>query len=401
MEKEQTIETAPRPTASWPGVGLFCIAAIGALTIAQGLFVPIFLAILLALILSPVRRGLGRLGFSPPAAAVVILLVLAATVGLLFYFLSGTVIHLVDNAPGIADKIKVRMETITGSIEPVMKAGDKIEQITAGANNEQSVTVREPGFMSLMAHTTPVALGQALISLTLAFFLVASGDMFYEKLVQAMPTLKDKQRALTIARDIENQLSTYLLTVTLINIGFGVVVGFAMWWLGLPNPVLIAIAAFLLNYLPYIGTIGGMILTFVIGAVTYDQGAVAVLPPLAYWIANTIEGQLVTPILVGRRLQLNAVVVFTSFALWSWLWGIMGMFLATPLLLTLKVVSDRISGLNTLGRFLGTRDPVSGADRRIVLFMFGKAQQRRDRHAAHKAPDEDPADAEDSTPEAA
>jgi predicted PurR-regulated permease PerM len=297
----------------------------------------------------------------------------------LIYFLSGTVLHLINNAPEIADKIKIRMETITGSIEPVMEAGDKIDEITAGADAQQAVTVREPGFMSLMAHTTPVALSQALISLTLAFFLVASGDMFYEKLVQAMPTLKDKRRALTIARDIENQLSTYLLTVTLINIAFGVVVGLTMWWLGLPHPELIAIAAFLLNYVPYIGTVGGMILTFVIGAVTYDDGLTALLPPLAYWFANSIEGQLITPILVGRRLRLNAVVVFTSFALWSWLWGIMGMFLATPLLLTLKVVSDRIDSLNTLGRFLGSRDPVSGVDRRIVLFMFGKKQKSQEK----------------------
>ena len=395
MEGSQTPEIVhERPVASWPLVGLFCIASVGVLTIAQGLFVPIFLAILLALILSPVRRALGRLGIRPPLAAGLILLFLSGFLGLLAYFLWDTVLHLVNNAPEIADKIKIRMDTIMGSMEPMMKAGDKIQEITAGGD-PQSVTVREPGFMSLMAHTTPVAFSQALISLTLAFFLVASGDMFYEKLVQAMPTLQDKQRALTIARDIENQLSTYLLTVTLINIVFGAIVGIAMWWLGLPNPLLIGIAAFLLNYVPYIGTIGGMILTFVIGAVTYDTGVAAIFPPLAYWLANTIEGQLVTPVLVGRRLRLNAVVVFTSFALWSWLWGIMGMFLATPLLLALKVVSDRIPTLHTFGSFLGSREDVSGMDKRIIRFMFGKDHKLRKHTAASR--DEAP----DTTAEAA
>jgi len=174
-----------------------------------------------------------------------------------------------------------------------------------------------------------------------------------------------------------------------------------MWALGLPHPELIAIAAFLLNYLPYIGTVGGMILTFIIGAVTYEDGLMALLPPLAYWFANSIEGQLVTPIMVGRRLRLNAVVVFTSFALWSWLWGIMGMFLATPLLLTLKVVSDRIPSLNTLGRFLGSRDPVSGSDRRIVRFMFGNPPKRQERPLP-SAEDADKAPApENGTPEPA
>ena len=94
-----------------------------------------------------------------------------------------------------------------------------------------------------------------------------------------------------------------------------------------------------------------------------------------YWVLNTIEGQLLTPILVGKRLKLNAVVVFISFALWAWVWSFMGMLLSTPILLMAKVVSDNVEGLESFGKFLGDRDDLSSSDSRLMKFVF---RQKKD-----------------------
>jgi predicted PurR-regulated permease PerM len=235
----------------------------------------------------------------------------------------------------------------------------------------------------------PVMAGQVVICLTLAFFLIASGDLFYEKLVQAMPTLKDKRRALAVARAIENQLSVYLLTITLINMGLGVAIGLAMWALGMPDPILFGLAGFLLNYIPYIGAMAGVGISFLVALVSFDSATAAVLPALVYWGLTSFEGQFVTPVMVGRRLRLNAVVVFVSFALWAWLWSFMGMLLSTPMLLTMKVVSDHVPGMAGFGKFLADRDDLSRSDRRILKFIFGRDVPLSKRQEARQAREAD------------
>jgi predicted PurR-regulated permease PerM len=218
----------------------------------------------------------------------------------------------------------------------------------------------------------PVMAGQVVICLTLAFFLIASGDLFYKKLVQVMPTLKNKRRALAAARAIENQLSVYLMTITLINMGLGVAIGLAMWALGMPDPVLFGLAGFLLNYIPYIGAMAGVGISFLVALVSFDSAAAAILPAVVYWGLTSFEGQFVTAVTVGRRLRLNAVVVLVSFALWAWLWSFMGMLLSTPMLLTMKVVSDHVPSMSGFGKFLADRDELSRSDRRILKFTFGR-----------------------------
>jgi hypothetical protein len=109
---------------------------------------------------------------------------------------------------------------------------------------------------------------------------------------------------------------------------------------------------------------------FVTGLVVLESPFAAILPAFIYWLINTIEGQIATPILLGRRLRLNAVVVFISFAIWAWLWSFMGMLLATPILLSLKVISDHIPGMKGLGTFLAARDDMSSRDLRILKFVF-------------------------------
>ncbi len=365
---------------NWAITGIFWILVLGALSLAQGVFVPIISAFVLALTFSPVRRALEGLGIPSSAAAGMIMISLLVVFCVLFYFISEALQEYLVDAPTFAEEVRRELSGLFGTIEPVLKAGDQIDALT-NQNKQQTVALREPGFVSVMTQATPAVVSQLVVTLTLSFFLMASGDMFYEKLVQVMPKLKDKRRALAAARTIENQLSTYLFTISAINATLGVIIGLVMWLAGMPNPLLFGLGAFLLNYIPYIGSIGGITITLVTGLVTFDSTIQGILPALLYWIINTIEGQFLTPVLVGRRLKLNAVVVFISFALWAWVWSFMGMLLSTPILLMAKVVSDNVNGLESFGKFLGDRDDLSGSDSRLLKFVF----RQKDRSAAEEA----------------
>ena len=347
---------APVPVTQWALVGIFLILAFGAMSLAKGLFVPIITALMIALVFSPVRRALGKLGIGPGLASLLIFAAALSVLSFIIYAASGTIAQRLENAPEILERAELEVRELLGSVQPMLDATGKISEI-AGEQEGESVIIRQPGFLALVAQATPGVFGEAVITLTLAFFLIASGDLFYEKLVQIMPTIRDKRRALQIARDIEEQLSNYLFTIT-------------AWAFGLPDPLLFGIAAFLLNFIPYLGPLAGILTMFITGLVVLDSPVAALVPAFIYWVINTIEGQIATPILLGRRLRLNAVMVFLSFAVWAWLWSFMGMLLATPILLSLKVIADHIPGMKGLGTFLAARDDMSLRDLRILKFVF-------------------------------
>lgn len=359
------------PRASWAMIGIFLIMAFGALSIAQDVFIPIITALMIALVFSPVRRALGKLNIPPGLAAILIFVALMAATSALIYTASGALVQRLTNAPELMDRAELEVRQLLGAVQPVLEATEKMTEIAPeSAEQSEEVVIRQPGFLALAAKATPEVAGQIVITLTLAFFLIASGDLFYEKLVQVMPTIKDKRRALQIARDIEAQLSNYLFTISAINAVVAVLVAATAWAFGLPDPILFGIAAFLLNFIPYLGPAAGFLIMFVTGLVALDSPFAALTPTFIYWLINTIEGQIATPVLLGRRLRMNAVVVFLSFAIWAWLWSFMGMLLATPILLSLKVVADHVPGMSGLGKFLAARDDMSTRDQRILSFVF-------------------------------
>ncbi|MEO1100965.1 MAG: AI-2E family transporter [Pseudomonadota bacterium] len=362
--------------ASWALIGIFWLMFFGVIVVAQSFFVPLVISIFLALIFSPIRRGLGRIGIRPGVAAALILGALVTAIVSATFLLSNTLQSRLDTAPELIPLAIERLTEATRPIEPMIAVGEQLDEAAAEMDGSETIVVREEGALSVMTSATPVIIGQIIFALTMMFFLIASGDMFYEKLVEVMPTIRDKHRAIAIARDIESQLSTYFLTITVINAGLGVAIGLAMWTLGMPDPILFGFAAFFLNYIPYLGAIFGVAVSFLVGVVTMDGSvATAFVPAFVYWALSSLEGQFVTPYLVGRRLKLNAVVVFLSVAIWAWLWSFVGMFLSTPMLIALKAFSNRIDSLESLGSFLGQRRELDGRDGVIFRRVFGTTEK--------------------------
>jgi predicted PurR-regulated permease PerM len=237
-----------------------------------------------------------------------------------------------------------------------------MEQITGGSEDDpevQRVVIDDSTDFVGLALSVPQTIAQLFFTLILLFFLLASGDMFYEKIVHVMPTFRDKRLAMRIAHEIELKLSHYLSTIAFINASLGAAIAAMMWFYGMPNPMMFGLLAFALNFIPYVGAVTGVVVATIVALVSLPQPSDALLVGLTYFLFTSIEGQLITPHLVGRRLRLNTVVVFTFITMFAWLWSVVGMLVAMPLLLAIRTFCEHIPALQRVGDFLSAR----GAER--------------------------------------
>ncbi|MEO6300577.1 MAG: AI-2E family transporter [Paracoccaceae bacterium] len=321
---------------------------------AKEVVLPLLMGTLLALTLSPLVRGLQRAGLAPFVAATALIFLIAAVIGGSVLVLSGPISGWVSDAPRFESAFKSKLQSISSSFAVVKQASEQVDQITTGVSDPavQKVAVQSPGLLSLAVNNAASVGAAALVTLVLALFLMASGDLFYIKLIDAFPRFGDKKRALRIVYGIERSVSRYLLLVTTINAVLGVVIGLAMWSIGMPQPAVWAFLAFFVNFLPYVGPLLGAGLATAVAIVSFDHLGHAALAPILYMTATSVEGQFLTPIILGRRLELNTVAVFVTVVFWGWLWGVAGALIAVPFLVCLKVVCDNVASLATLGSFL-------------------------------------------------
>jgi predicted PurR-regulated permease PerM len=182
--------------------------------------------------------------------------------------------------------------------------------------------------------------------------LLASGDLFLQKLVRVMPTLSDKKRAVEISHEIQQNISNYLFSVSLINLGLGLLVSGGLYLMGVPNAAMWGILVAVLNFVPYFGPASGVILLAAVGLLTFDTLGKGLLPPLWYLLLHLLETNLITPVLLGRRFTLNPVVIFVSLIFWMWLWGVPGALLSVPILVSIKVVCDRVPAMSSISELL-------------------------------------------------
>jgi predicted PurR-regulated permease PerM len=357
-----TAQAAPAPTEQPDltairrtlGLILLVLLTIG-FYFAKEVILPLLMGTLLALTLSPTVRSFQRHGLAPAVTATALVLAFALIVGASLLLVSGPVSGWINDAPQLKAQLSQKLQALTSSVEVVKQASDQVDQITSGTADPavQKVAVQSPGLLTVAVGNLVSILATTLVTLVLALFLLASGDLFYVKLIDAFPRFGDKMRALRIVYGIERNVSRYVLLVTIINAILGVVIGAGMWLIGMPQPFVWALLAFFVNFLPYIGPLFGAGLAAAVAIVSFDHLGHAALAPAIYLAAASVEGQFITPVVLGRNLELNTVSVFVTVVFWGWLWGIAGGLMAVPFLVCLKVICDNVSSLGTLGSFLG------------------------------------------------
>jgi predicted PurR-regulated permease PerM len=333
--------------------GLFVLAAFYTLYFARAFLLPVVLAVLLDFLLSPIIRALKRARIPEPLGAAFVIIGLLATTGAAVYGLSGPAKEWVQRLPSSVRAAEDRLRALRTPVEQVTKTAEQVEEATKMDEATPEVVVRGPSLIERMFGTTQTILTTAIEVIILLYFLLAAGDLFLQKLIKVLPQLKDKKKAVSIARETEASISTYLVTVTLMNIGLGMAVSAVMYLLGMPNPLLWGAMAALAEFVPYLGATALVAVLTLAGIITFDQMGHALLVPLAYLGVNLLQSQFIYPMILGRRLTLNPVAILVGLVFWWWIWGIPGAFLAVPLLATFKIFCDHIEALAPIGEFLG------------------------------------------------
>lgn len=332
---------------------LITLHALVVLYFAKDVVMPIVLGVLIALSLSPIARGLGRMGVPAPVTAVSLIATVGATAFTMLFTLGDQASDWLEQGPDLVDRVRIKLSGVVESVEAVRDATKEVEGLAASnAQSAPTVQLEQPGLVASAFSNLAGTSARIGVALVLAMFLLSSGTLFYEKLINSFASMKDKKHALRSVYDVEKSISRYLFTITVINLCLGLCVGTAAAAIGLPYAPVWGLVAFAFNFLPFLGTFVGTTLIAAVSIVTFDDLNYALLAPAAYLILGTIEGQFLTPMIVGRSLKINTVSVFLAVVFWAWLWGIAGALLAVPILVVVKVTCDSIPSLRGVGEFL-------------------------------------------------
>jgi predicted PurR-regulated permease PerM len=310
------------------------------------------LAFVLMLVLQPAMQLLERWRLPRGLAALALIVMLFGTLIGLGTALSGPAQNWAQKLPEGLPKLQERLSFLSQPVATFQKFVTRAEGLASPEANAISVKVEGTGLSDRLITGTRYTVTGSLETVLVLFFLLISGDIFLRRLVEVLPRFKNKRQAVDISNQIESDISAYLFTITLMNGAVGIATGAAVALAGLGDPLLWGTVAFLLNYVPILGPMIGVVVFLLAGLLTIDTLWLAFLPAALYMVIHLVEGETVTPMLLARRFTINPVLVIISLVFWYWMWGVPGAILATPMLAITKIVCDRIQSLTPFGHFI-------------------------------------------------
>ena len=325
------------------------LAVLAACWAAGELLVPIMLAMFLALVANPLVSRLRKLWIPRWLGAMAVVLgALALSVwlaGLLVVPASDWIRQAPTQLQEVAPKFKKLMRQVDKANQAAVSLAKAAGAAPAPAALADADKPHAPNLWSAIAHAPRMLAGVGAVALLTYFFLVY-GEGLQRQAIALLPDRQQKHLTSDILRAIETEVSIYVLTISLINLVLGLLLTGALWWLGLSlgDALLWGTAAALLNFAPYIGPLTGVLALALVGAVTFDEPGRMLAPALVFLGLHALESQLITPIVLGRRMSISPLVLLLWLMLWGWLWGIAGLLLAVPMLVCFKIVAERVDG---------------------------------------------------------
>ncbi len=346
---------AEHPTRNRLLAGILALLVLHACAVAAVLVVPLLLAVLLSLMLSPAVRLLCDWNLPRALAVALVMLLTLTLVGSLLASLAGPARDWADQVPTSIGRIEHALSALRSPLREATEAGEQLARLTDidGESRLQRVVQAGPSRMAQMLQATPAALGSLVATLVLIFIFLVKGDGLLRKLVELAPALHLKKDIVIATRSAQSELSNYIVTITAINASLGLLLAAALWGLGVDTPMLWGGIAAILNFVPFVGPMLVIVILTVVGFGQFETLLTALAVPAAFVLLNALE-ELVTPQIVGRRLALDPVVVFLGLMLCGWLWGPAGLLLAMPLLTCVRIIAERVPNWSPLAKLLSS-----------------------------------------------
>lgn len=351
---------------------LALIATLFVLHVASAIFIPLLFGLALSYALSPLVDRLERWRLPRALGAGLLLLGLGAAVGWTIATVSDDATMLVESLPAATQKLRKAVHAHRGqsesAIEKVQRAAAEIEEVAkegtatraAPQGGVTRVSIERERFDIqdyLWSGTLGAAasLGQAVVVVFIAFFLLASGSSFRRKMVKlAGPTFAQKRITVQLLDEITAQIHRFMLVQVFVSVLVGLVTAAAFYVVGLDHAAVWGVIAFVLNFVPYLGTVALTAGSGLMAFVQFGSLDMALLVAGIGMLIHAVSGNLLTPWLTSRTSRINAVTVFVGVLAFGWLWGVWGLLLGVPILTTLKAICDRVDELKAIGELMGT-----------------------------------------------
>jgi predicted PurR-regulated permease PerM len=353
------MDTPAAPAAAsrrgWALRGVFVLALVFATREARPLLAPVLIAVLLTLALSPAVRWLRQRGVPEMLGALLLVVALMASTVPLAMSLARPAAAWWETAPTTVTQLLEQLDRLRAAIpglhppapprpgRNVPQPSDPVKERLASEGVALTGLVLTRSLAFVVSFTATVIL---------LYFLLASEHWVLSRVVEAVPRQRTRALLLGGVRAAQREIGHWLAVVGVVNCAVGLLMGLVLWMLGLPNPTLWGALTAVFCFVPYIGPMALMALLLLAGISTFDTGLQALGPMLAFIVIHAVESNVVSPLIVGRRLSLSPVSVFLSVMFWGWLWGIAGALIAVPVLIVLRSACRRTRGLRLARRFL-------------------------------------------------
>jgi predicted PurR-regulated permease PerM len=319
-------------------VGLLIICIIAGLYLAKAFFLPITMAFIVGTMLSPAASFLERYRVPRAVAAVLIVTAVCAGAAFMIGLLASPVMEWSSKLPELGSILKEKLHIF----DRPLARWQELQSMIGGPDTLSTFHLPKFDWVQPTLEFLSPTFAELLLFIATLILFIASWRELRRALIMNFGDRTARLRTLRMINEIEEHLGSYLLMVTMINIGVGIVTGLICAVTGMPNPAGLGALAAILNFIPIIGPVAMFAVLIVVGLVALPTISAGLIAPALFAVMTFMEGHFLTPTIVGRRLALNALAVFVTLAFWTWLWGPMGAFLSSPLLIVALIVKEHL-----------------------------------------------------------